>query len=88
MVALGVNWAPLVVKDLVELVLRLFILLITRSAIHSTDGVVRLPLARRILLVAGPSTVVVTLNVVIVVTVWEAAALLLLFVCPALHHVT
>ena len=88
MVAFGVDWAPLVVKDLVELILRLFILLTTRSTIHSTDNVVRLVLSRRIPLVAGPSTVVVTLPIVIVVTVREASALLLLFVCPSLHHVT
>ena len=87
-VALGVDWAPFVVKDLVELILRLFILLTTRSAIHGTDSIVRLALARGIPLVAGPSTVVVTLPIVVVVTAWEAAALLFLFVCPALHHVT
>ena len=74
-------------KDLVELILRLFILLTTRSAIHGTDSIVRLALARRITLVAGPSMVVVTLPIVIIVTEWEAAALLLLFVCLAPHHV-
>ena len=88
MIALGVDWAPLVVKDLVELIMWLFILLTMQSTIHSIDSVIRLALARKILLVAGPSTVVVTLPVVIVVTVREAAALLLLFVYPALHHVT
>ena len=86
-VALGVDWAPFVVKDLVEVILRHFILLTTRSAIHGTDSIVRLALARGILLVAGPSTVVVTLPIVVVVTAREAAALLFLFVCPALHHV-
>ena len=87
-VALRVDWAPLVVEDLVELILRLFILLTTRSAIRGTDSIVRLALTHRISLVAGPSTVVVTLPVVIVVTAREAATLLLLFVCPALHHVS
>ena len=80
-------WAPLVVKDLVELILRLFILLTTQGTIHSTDSIVRLALARRIPLVAWPSTVVMTLSIVVVVTAWEAALLLLLFVCPTLHHV-
>ena len=80
-------WAPLVVKDLVELILRLFILLTMRSIIHSFDSVVKLVLARRILLIAGTSTVVVTLPVVIIVMAWEAAALLLLFIYPALNHV-
>ena len=51
-VALGVDWAPLVVKDLVILIMRLFILLTTWSAIHSPDSIVRLALARRIPLVA------------------------------------
>ena len=88
MVALGVDWAPLVVKDLVELILWLFILLATWSAIHGTDSIVGFVLARGILLVAGPSTVVVTLLVVFVVAAWETAALLLFFVCPTLHHVT
>ena len=80
------DWAPLVVKDLVELILRLFILLTMRSTIHGTDSVVGLALARGIPLVARPSTVVEALPVVIVVTVWETAAFLLLFVSPALHH--
>ena len=87
-VALGVDWAPFVVKDLVELILRLFILLTTRSAIHGTDSIVRLALARGITLVAGPSTVVVTLPIVVIVAAWEAAAFLLMFVYPALHHVS
>ena len=87
MVTLGVDWAPFVVKDLVELVLRFFTLLTMRSAIHSVDGVVRLAFMRRIPLVTGPSTVIVALPIVVVVTTWEAAVLLLLFVCPALHHV-
>ena len=87
MVALGVDWAPLVVKDLIEMILRLFILLTMRSTIHGTDSVVGLALARGIPLVARPSTVVEVLPVVIVVTVWETAAFLLLFVSPALHHI-
>ena len=86
-VALGVDWAPFVMKDLVELILQLFVLLTMWSRIHSTDSIVRLALARRIPLVVGPSMIVVTLPVVVVVTVREAAAFLLLFVCLALHHV-
>ena len=86
-VARGVDWAPIIVKDLVKLILRLFILLTTWSAIHSADSIVRLALACRIPLVAGPSMVVVALSIVVIVVTWEAAALLLLFVCPALHHV-
>ena len=89
MIALKVDWAPLVVEDLIELILRLFILLTTRSAIHGAVSVVRLALARRIPLVAGPSTIIVMLPVVVVVvTTRETAALLLLFIYPALHHVT
>ena len=38
-VALVVNWAPFVMKDLVELILWLFILLATRGATHSTDSI-------------------------------------------------
>src|SRR6185503_20135530 len=75
-VALGVDWAPFVMKDLVKLILRHFILLTMRSGIHGTDSIVRFALARRIPLVAGPSSVVVTLPVVIIVTAREAAALL------------
>ena len=86
-VALGVDWAPLVVEDLVELILRLFILLTTRSAIHSADNIVWLALARGILLVAGPSTVIVALPIVIVMMAWEATVLLFFFVCPALHQI-
>ena len=81
------DWAPFVVKDFVELILRLFILLATQSAIHGTDSIVRFAFARGILPVAGPSTVVVTLLVVVVVAAREMAALLLFFVCPTLHHV-
>ena len=73
--------------DLVELILRLFILLAMWGVIDSTDNIVRLALARRIPLVAGASTVVVTLPIVVVVMTWEAAVLLLLIVCLALHHV-
>ena len=67
MVALGVDWTPFVVNDLVELVLRFVALLITRCAIHSADSVVRLTLTPRIPLVAGPSTVVVALPIIVVV---------------------
>ena len=81
------DWAPFVVKDLVKLVLRFFTLLTTRSAIHSADGVVRLALMRRIPLVAGPSTVIMMLSIVVVIMTWKAASFLLLFVCPTLHHV-
>ena len=88
MVALGVDWAPLVVEDLVELILWLFILFTTRGAIYSADSVVWLTLTRRIPLVAGPSMFIVALPVVAVVTSWVAAALLLLFIRPSLHHVT
>ena len=84
-VALGVDWTSLVVKNLVELVLRLVALLTTRCAIHSADTVVRLTLTHRIPLVAGPSTVVVALPVV---AAGKATAFLLLFICPALHHLT
>jgi hypothetical protein len=45
-------------------------------------------LMRRIPLVAGPSTVVVALPIVVVVAAGKATAFLLLFVCLALHHVT
>jgi len=86
-VALGVDWTPFVVKNLVKLVLRFVTLLTTRSAILGPDSVVRLALTRRILLVTGPSVIVV-LPVVVVVTTWEATAFLLLFVRPTLHHVS
>ena len=72
----------------VKLILRFFILLTTRGAIHSPDSIVRFALARRIPLVAGPSAVIVTLPIVVIVTAWEAAAFLLFFVVPALHHVS
>ena len=81
------DWTSLVVKNLVELVLQFVTLLTTRGAIHSAYSVIRLALTRRIPLVTGPSTVVVALPIVVVVAAWEAAAFLLLFVCPALHHV-
>jgi len=86
-VTLRVDWAPLVVEDPVELILRLFILFTPRGEIHGADGIVWLALARGIPLVAGPSTVVVALPIVVVVRAWEVAALLLLFVSPTLHHV-
>ena len=81
------NWTPLIVKNLIELVLRLVALLTTRGAIHSADCIVRLALARRIPLVARPSTIIVMLPIVVVVTARQTVALLLLFVCTALHHV-
>ena len=87
-VALGVDWTSLVVKDLVELVLWLVALFTTRGAIHSADSVIKLAFTRRILLVARPSTVVVALPVVVVVAMGKATVFLLLFICPALHHVT
>ena len=87
MVALGVDWTPFVVKDLVELILRLISLFTTRGAIHGADSIVRLALACRIPLVVGPSTVVVTLPIVVIVAAWEAAAFLLLFISLVLHHV-
>jgi len=87
-VAHGVDWTSFVVEYLVKLVLRFVALLTTRCAIHSADSVVRLTLTRRIPLVAGPSTVVVALPVVVVVAMGKATVFLLLFICPALHHVT
>ena len=87
MVALGVDWTSLVVKHLIELVLQLVALLTTRCAIHSADSVVRLTLTRGIPLVARPSMVIVALPVVVVVAAGKATAFLLLFICPALHHV-
>ena len=45
-------------------------------------------LMRRIPLVAGPSTVVVALPIIIIVAAGKATAFLLLFICPALHHVS
>jgi len=87
-VVLGVNWTPLVVKNLVELVLRLVALLTMWGVIHSADSIVRLAFTRRITLVAGPSTVVVALPIVVVVTAWEATAFLLFFVRLVLHHVS
>ena len=82
------NWASLVVENLVELVLWFVALLTTRGAIHSADCIVRLTLARRIPLVARPSTIVVALPIVVVVATREAAAFLLFFVRPVLHHVS
>ena len=87
-VALGVDWTPFVVKNSVELILWLVALLTTWVTIHGTDGVVRLALMRRILLVTGPSMVVVALPIVVIVTAWEANAFLLFFVRPSLHHVS
>ena len=87
-VALGVDWTSFVVKDLVELVLRLVALLTTRCAIHSADSVIRLMLTRGIPLVAGPSTVIVVLPDVVVVAAGKATAFLLFLVCPVPHHVS
>ena len=87
-VALGVDWTSFVVKDLIELVLRLVALLTMRCAIHSADSVVRLTLTCGIPLVAGPSTVIVALPVVVVVAAGKATAFWLLLIFPALHHVT
>ena len=87
-VALGVDWTSLVVKNLVKLVLRLVALLTTRGAIHGAHSVVRIALTCRIPLVTGPSMVVVALPIVVIVTAWEATAFLLFFVRPALHHVS
>ena len=87
-VALGVNWASLVVENLVELVLRRVALLTTQGAIHSADCIIRLTLANRIPLVARPSTVVVALPIVVVVVTREAAVFLLFFIRSALHHVS
>ena len=69
------NWASFVVENLVELVLRLVALLTTRGAVHSADSVVRIAFARRIPLVARPSTVVVALPIVVVVATLGMVAL-------------
>ena len=87
-IALGVNWASLVVENLVELVLRLVALLTMLGAIHSADCIVRLMLAHRIPLVARLSTIVVALSIVVVVATREAAAFLFFFVRLVLHHVS
>jgi hypothetical protein len=87
-VAFGVDWTSLVVKNLVELVLWFVALFTTWGAIHSADSVIGLAFARRIPLVAGPSTVVVGISIVVVVAAREATSFLLFFVCPALHHVS
>src|SRR6185437_12721103 len=71
-VALGVDWTSFVVENLVELILRLVALLTTRGAIHSADCIVRLALACRIPLVAGASTVVEALPIVVIVAAGEA----------------
>ena len=88
MVALGVDQTSLVVENLVKLVLRLVALLTTQCAIHRAYSVVRLTLACGIPLVAGPSSIVVALPVVVIVAAGKATAFLLLFVCLALHHVS
>ena len=76
MVALGADWAPLVVEDLVELIMRLFI--ITWSAIHGANSIIWLALARGVLLVARPSMVTVALPIVVVDGVGSGCALVLL----------
>ena len=81
------DWTSLVVKNLVELVLRLVALFTMWGAIRSADSVIRLAFTRRIPLVARPPTVIVALPIVVVVTAWELTAFLLLFVRPSLHHV-
>ena len=86
-IALRVDWEPLVVQDLVELILGFFCFLTTRGAIHSADNIVWLALVRRIPLVTGASTIIVALPIVVVVMAWEAVVLLFLLVCLALHHV-
>ena len=86
-VALGVDWTSLVVKNRVELVLRFVALLTTRGAIHSANSVVGLAFTRRIPLVTRPSIVIVALPIVVVVTAWEAVTLLFLLVSPTLLHV-
>ena len=70
MVALGVDWTSLIVKNLVELVLQLVAHLTTRGAIHSADNIIWLALVHRIPLVAGVSTIIIALPVVVVVTAW------------------
>ena len=82
------DWASFGVENLVELILRFVVLLTTRGVIHSADCIVRLALARGIPLVAAASTVVEVLPIVVIVAAGEATAFLLLFICPALHHVT
>ena len=87
-ITLGVDWAPLVVYDLIKLILRFFCFLTTQGAIHSADNIIRLALVHRIPLVAGASTIIIALPIVVVVAAGKATAFLLLFICPALHHVT
>ena len=82
------DWTSFGVENLVELILRFVALLTTRGAIYSADCIVRLALARGIPLVAGPSTVVVVLPIVVVIAAREATVFLLFFVCPTLHHVS
>ena len=76
MVPLRLDWTSFVVKYLVELVLRLVAFFTTRGAIHSADGVIRLAFMCRIPLVAGPSTVVVALPVVVAVVGGESNCVL------------
>ena len=88
MVTLGVDRALLVVKDLVELVLRLPSFFTARGAIDSLDDIVWLSLALGIPLVTAASMVIVALPIIVVATASEATALLFLLICPTLHHVT
>ena len=87
-VALGMDWASFGVENLIKLIMWFVALLTTRGAIHSADCIIRLALERGIPLVAGASTVVEALPIVVIVAAGEATAFLLLFICPALHHVT
>ena len=73
------DWAPLVMKYLVKLILWLFVLLTMRGVIHSPDNIVGLAFARRIPLVAGPSMVIVALSIVVVAMAWEETAFLRFF---------
>jgi len=87
-IALGVNWASLVVENLIELVLRLVSILTTWGAINSADCIVRLAPARRIPLVARAYMVVMVLPIVVVVVAGEATTFLLFYISPALHHIS
>ena len=80
--------ALLVVQDLVELILRHSCLFASRAAINSPDDIVWLTFARGIPLVTAASTIIVALPIIVIVAALEAAALLFLFVCPSLHHIT
>ena len=68
------DWALLVVLDLVELILRLSFFLATQAAMNSPNDIVWLMFARRIPLVAGAFPIIVALPIVVAVTAGEAAA--------------